>query len=99
MDYNDATAGDAGNATTFACDLCSGLFKSQRNLNDHIRGKHLARQTYSCLACGLRFRWRSTLSSHRKKGCPLMAQERTDPCENTAPVTVDDVALSLNNME
>ena len=52
------------------CDHCEMSFGSNKQLQDHVNGKHTQVEKYGC-ECGKRFRWRSSLSFHRKK-CLVM---------------------------
>ena len=86
----DVTVNDSTTSAMFACTMCNGVFKSQRNLDDHVRGLHQARQTYRCVMCGQSFRWRSALSNHRKRWCRFTAHEYTETHQTEPPVTGTD---------
>ena len=54
-----------GNAS-FLCAQCGMQFTCSKGLKDHINGKHKMEKQFSC-ECGNSYRWRSSLSFHRKK--------------------------------
>ena len=58
----------SGIITLFECDLCNKTFSCRKGLTEHIMGVHEVRG-YKCIDCFKVFRWRSSLSYHRRKCC------------------------------
>ena len=58
------------------CKFCPLSFTKPSSLKEHVNGIHLRIKMFHCKMCGEAFKWRSLLSSHRKKFCPF-----TDPSE------------------
>ena len=52
------------------CPYCPTLLKGKPNLQDHIRAIHMAVKKYRCKQCGEAFKWRNSLSRHRRTVCP-----------------------------
>lgn len=47
------------------CDVCNALFSTRSIMVEHKKGMH-ERRKYVCL-CGRRFKWRSSLATHRPR--------------------------------
>lgn len=51
---------------TCICEVCSKIFKSTRNLNDHLRRVHNKNKKHECLQCKKRFVDKYRLSIHMR---------------------------------
>ena len=49
----------------FTCSECKDCFKTKKNLVDHQRGQH-GNKRFPCDVCGKTFKWRSSLSYHKR---------------------------------
>lgn len=49
------------------CTECNQVFRDKAILATHLQGKHGIGNGICCTDCGLTFKWRSSLSNHRKK--------------------------------
>ncbi|XP_076253152.1 uncharacterized protein LOC143191677 isoform X2 [Rhynchophorus ferrugineus] len=48
------------------CEYCSKTFKSNRNLNDHLRRVHCSQKKHICNFCGMKFALRYLLEIHQR---------------------------------
>lgn len=50
----------------FTCEQCNQKFARKDELKDHTDGIHRGVYRYSCKVCGQNYKWRSSLSVHKK---------------------------------
>ena len=59
--------------TSVTCNTCGAEFPSKLRLNVHLKYKHATASTFVCL-CGKKYKWRTSMSTHRKK-CEIYMNE------------------------
>ena len=66
-------------AAKFQCDICMRRFGVRQALEDHMQGVHLGTPRFLCPHCGKGFRFRSSLSYHKRKCLTNSEQAKSDP--------------------
>lgn len=51
---------------TCICEYCSKIFKSYRNLNDHLKRVHTSQKKHACEFCGMKFALRYLVEQHKR---------------------------------
>ena len=64
--YRDINVVYNSNRRPYDCHYCGKLFKSSRDLKQHVR-THTGAKPYSCRHCSERFTWPDTLKAHLLK--------------------------------
>lgn len=59
------------NATHYRCPICSFIFATLSNLQDHVRTHHSATVNYRCYKCDYSFEAHSALKNHTSTNHPL----------------------------
>jgi hypothetical protein len=84
------------------CEECGEIFKRKAYLKEHMEGKHGGDLRYSC-DCGKKFKWRSSLGSHRKN-CyqallSVLPQEGQSPGQNVSVIDFSQSGIPYMNMQ
>ncbi|KAK8088863.1 cutinase G-box binding protein [Apiospora hydei] len=61
-----APSSDAGQASTFVCELCNRRFRRQEHLKRHYRSLHTQDKPFECHECGKKFSRSDNLAQHAR---------------------------------